>query len=261
MQPTVERSTTPKSATALPDFFEKLAAEDNTRRQRDVQLWREWKDSGEDPERFRPLLQQFKPLIRSQANRWAGNVEIPPAAVHAEFNKQFLHAMRTYDPNRGAALNTWAISNMRKATRFITTNQNTARIGERRVYKVGQFDAAVAELDQELGREPTSQEIADHMGWSEAEVVRLQTERRRTLLASGPGGDSAELFPSREAEVLRLVKFELAPEERLVYDYTVGEGGKPALRPGEIAQRLNMSPSKVTRLRNSITAKIDRYTR
>jgi DNA-binding MarR family transcriptional regulator len=44
-----------------------------------------------------------------------------------------------------------------------------------------------------------------------------------------------------------------------VHDYTRGLNGKPQLRPGEIARKLNMSPSKVTRIRNSISKKIEEH--
>ncbi len=67
------------------------------------------------------------------------------------------------------------------------------------------------------------------------------------------------LTPSRESEVLNMVRYELTPEELLVYEYTVGFGGKPLLRPGQIANKLNMNPSKVTRLRKSMAAKVDKY--
>jgi hypothetical protein len=76
-------------------------------KEKDFELWKTWKESGEDPNLFRPLLQQFRGLIRNKADRWARNVDLPPAVVHAEFNNQFLNAARTYDPHKGAALGTW----------------------------------------------------------------------------------------------------------------------------------------------------------
>lgn len=256
-----EPATTAESTALPPLDLHELAKFASREKDKDLELWSAWKDSGEHPDAMRPLLKQFRPLIRSQANRWAGNVEIPSSAIHAEFQKQFVHAMRTYDPSRGAALGTWAIGNMRKASRFIATYQNAARIGERRFYKVGKYEAALAELQEEFGREPSDLEVAERMGWSEFEVGRLRQEKRKAFISGMSLGqeDPGELLPSREGEVLHLVKFELSPEERLVYDYTVGDGGRPKLKPGEIARQLNMSPSKISRLRSSIAEKIGRH--
>jgi DNA-directed RNA polymerase specialized sigma subunit len=229
------------------------------RQQRDHELWNSWQKGGKKPDDLRPLLNNFRGLIRSRSNRWAGNVEIPPAAVHAEFNKQFMNALDTYNPKKGAALGSWVGTNLQKAQRWITQNQNTARIGETRVYKVGQFEAAKTRLDEELGREPNFHEIADHMGWSEKEVGRLDKELRRTHLSSMWESDPSQLEPSREKEVLNLLRFELKPQELLVYEYTIGSGGKQQLKPGQIAKKTGFSPSKVTRLRQAIDLKAKKF--
>jgi len=205
---------------------------------------------------MRPLLSNFRPLIRSKSNQFAGRVEIPPASVHAEFNKQFVRAVKTYDPNKGAALGTWVSTNLRKGQRWITAHQNIARIGEQRVYKVGRFNAAKSRLDEELGREPTTLELAEDLGMSEREVGTLRTEIRQANISSGFELDPVEILPSKEKEALRFVNYELTPEERLVKEYLLGENGRPELKQGQIAKKMGVSPSKVTRLKQSIAKKL-----
>jgi len=227
----------------------------------DFQLWKEWRDSGEDPDKLRPLMGQFRGMIRQGVNRWS-SIDMPPAVIQAEHNKQFLRALRTYDPEKGK-LGTWVGSHLKKAPqRFLTTYQNPARIVETRTgAKRGIFDSAVATLDDQLGREPTSQELSEHLSWSLPEVERAQAEGRKAFYTSGTpfGLDPATNMPSRATEIARFIKAELTPEESLVWEYTTGDGGKTQLKPGEIAIRLGMSPSKVSRLRNSITEKIKKY--
>lgn len=229
--------------------------------QEDFQLWKQWRDSGEDPDKLRPLMNQFRGMIRQGVNRWL-SIDMPPAVIQAEHNKQFLRALRTYDPDKGK-LGTWVGSHLKKAPqRFLTTYQNPARIIETRTgAKRGLFDNAVATLDDQLGREPTSQELSEHLGWSLPEVERAQAEGRKAFYTSSTpfGLDPATNMPSRATEIARFIKPELNPEEMLVWEYTTGDGGKPQLKPGEIAVRLRMSPSKVSRLRNSITEKIKKY--
>jgi len=240
--------------------LEKEAAKQD-RELRDLQLWDDWKKSQEDPDKLRPLLNQFRGMIRQNANRWS-SIDMPPAVIKAEHNKQFLRALRTFDPEKGK-LGTWVNGHLRKAPqRFLTTYQNPARIVETRTgARKGLFDNAVATLDDQYGREPTSQELSEYLGWPVAEVERAQSESRAALYTSSTpyGLDPATNMPSRATEIARFIKPELSPEELLVWEYTTGEGGKPQLKPGEIARQLKMSGSKVSRLRNSIAAKINKY--
>ena len=248
--------------TAVIDELDKDAARKDLEetKQRDVELYNSWKEGGKKPEDLRPLLSNFRPLIRSRANSWARRADLPPAFVQSEFTDQFINALNTYNPNKGTALGTWVTTNLRKAQRSITKYQDPLRIQENRYYKLGQWDNAAATLEDQLDREPTTREMAEFLGWSEPEAGRMESEKRKALISSGfEAGDPTSFVPSREAEVLRLIRFELSPEELQVHDYTRGLNGKPQLRPGEIAQALNMSPSKVTRIRNSIAAKIEKH--
>jgi len=226
----------------------------------ELDLWKQWKQNNEHPDYLRPLLQSFKPLISSVANSWASRADLPPEAVHAEFKKQAVEAFRTYNPNMGAQLNTWVTRRMRKAQRWVSQYQDPLRIQENRYYQTGAWDNAKSLLDEQLGREPTTREMAEHLGWSEAEAGRMEMEKRRSTFSTGfEGYDQTSIMPSREAEKLRLIRYDLGPEELQVFDYTVGNNGKPQLRPGEIAKKLGISPSKVTRIRASIAKKLGEY--
>lgn len=245
--------------------FEKVSAksrEVTDRNTRDIELWDAWKKSNEDPDYFRPLLQQFRGMIRHRADRWARGIDMPEAVVRAEFNKQFLNAARTYRPDKGTALGSWVTTNLQKANRYLTTYQNPARIVETRSgHQKGLYDTAVSVLEDQFDREPSTQEISEYMGWSEAEVGRMQSESRKALYTSAyaTNFDPATHMPSRETEVLRLIKPVLTPKERTVYDYLLGEGGKPKLKPGEIAKAMNTSASTISRIKQSIAAKAKKY--
>jgi len=232
-------------------------------KEQELELWQQWKDGGEKPEDLRPLLQSFKPLIRKQAHQWVStaDVDIPPEAIHAEFNKQFLNAVQTFDPNRGTKLGSWVTTNLKKARRWVATYRHPAKMGEGRFYAAGRYDRSKAFLADQLNREPSTQEISDHMKMPVAEVARLESEKRKALPMSGWEYDPATISPSPEAEALRMAMYELSPEEQVVAEYTMGINGKPQLKAKDIASKMNVSQSKVSRLRNSITNKISKYLR
>jgi len=247
--------------------FEKVSADILKKRQQfEIEQWQKWKQSGEKPTELRPLLQSMRPLIKGQVNVFKGRVRnIPPAAIEAEFNRHAMTAFRSYDPNRGAKLSTHVRNHLQKAKRFVAANQNLGYIPEHRVWNIGEFKNAQSYLQEQLGRQPTSTELTEHLGWTPAEVGRMQKEMRADLPASGfvdaqgQSTDPGQFLPSREREVMNLIGYELSPEEKLVYERTYGVGGQRAQTPGQIAKSLKFSPSKVSRLRKKIAGKIQQH--
>jgi DNA-directed RNA polymerase specialized sigma subunit len=64
---------------------------------------------------------------------------------------------------------------------------------------------------------------------------------------------------NRSEEILRAVYFELGPEEKVVYEHTVGYGGKKPLTVTELAKKLGTSPSNIVRTKHKIAVKIKKY--
>lgn len=243
--------------------LEKYASEQD-RRKKDLELWKQWDASGRKPEKLKPLLNSFRGLINSESSKFKGSVPLPPASIDAEFKKQFVNSIHSYNPNLGVPLHSHVYrSGFSKAKRFIATYQNPIRVPENRIFgKLAEFKRERARLADILDREPTSLELSDHLKWPLAEVERMEQELVSVVPSSVFETDPTSMESGREAEVMKLIRYELTPEEQLVYDYTFGEGGKPRIdRAGEIARRLNMTPSKVSRIRKRITDKIQRYLR
>lgn len=228
--------------------------------QKEIGLWKTWKDNGMKHEDVRPLLSSLRPLINKEANRWAIQRDIPPAAIRAEFTNHAVKALETYDPNR-SALNTHIRNYMKKAQRFVTTYQNVARIPETRIYNIGKFNTAQQNLEEQFGRSATQLELADHLQWSPRTVATFQKEQRKGLLSSkAPGGEDPTVFiPSAHKEILRLLPYDLDPDERAVFEHLYGINGKARLTPGEIAVKLNMSAPKVSRIKLDIAKKFKSY--
>jgi DNA-directed RNA polymerase specialized sigma subunit len=248
---------------AIDDFFEFEKEADTRRAEKDFTLWQDWNDQGRTPDAIKPLVQQFKPLVMKRANVYAGkNPNVPPEAVRTEFMNQAIKAFETYDPNRGAALGTHVNWQLMKGRRFIATyGSGLGRIPENRSYKVREFTDARDELTDRLGREPTALELADQLKWPVKQIGAMELEVRREVPSSLLQADTMSIKPSRDAEIARLIQYELNPEELLVMEHLLGLNGKPQLKPGDIASRLSMTPSKVSRIKLNIANKIKAYER
>lgn len=241
------------------DKFSAKKPSKQERRQRDLELWNQWDQNGRRKEDMGPLFTQFRGMIHSKSREWTGLTEIPPVAVKAAFNAQFVNAVNSFDPSKGT-LHTWVGSNLQGGNRWLKKHQNIARIPETRSgAKIGQFKSTRAHLDEALGREPTTFEMAESLGWSPKEVSLLESELRQSHVRSGFEIDPLDIMPSKEKEAIHNVYYDLDPEEQLVYDYTLGAHGKQELRPTQIADKLGISKSKVSRLRDRIMGKLKNH--
>lgn len=225
------------------------------RRQAELDLWRKWKESGEQPEHMEPLLNSLQPLVHQRLRQFRG-VPIQPEVLQAEGNRLVITGLRKFDPSK-AQMHTYLTTQLKGVSRYAKQHQNLSRIVEERAGQIGAYQRAMATLSEQLDRAPTAQEIADHMMVDVVTVSRIQGEFRQDLLASGALEDPFVDETPRSREVLRLIPYELNPTEMQVFEYLTGYGGKPKLSStGDIAKRLGWSDSKVSQVKNSIAQKI-----
>ncbi|MFW9801202.1 MAG: sigma-70 domain-containing protein [Candidatus Thorarchaeota archaeon] len=231
------------------------------RAEKELQMWHDWNNSGRQPEKIRPLIHSLQPLIRNRSKIFENKIrDIPPAVINSEFQRQVVNALETFDPNRNVKMSTYITKRLKKANRFITTYQNPARIIETRVYNITKIRNAEDILQQKYGRPPTAHEIADYTQMPVNDVQTLQTEVRRTFpIGQFGASDPAVFTPSRSKEIMKLLPYDLTPEENSVFEYIHGIGGKPMLGTGDIAKKLNISAPKVSRLKKSIADKWSTY--
>ncbi len=229
------------------------------RAENDLKLWNQWNDNGRKPKDLVPLLNAFRPMIKYETSKFSSNVELPPAAIQGEFTKQFVKAVETYKPDRGSALGSWVTLSMRKGHRWITQRQNTVRIAENITSKITDYNNAVTQLTFALGRPPNDQEIAEKLKLSVAAVGRIRSQQRKDFIGSTLVQDPSNNMYSKEKEILRMLPYDLTPDELFVYEHLRGLNGKRVLSGAEIAKVMNTSPAKISRLRASIERKARVY--
>jgi len=249
----------------LDDFLETVMAKEaapskeklrETQKQ-ELQLWHTWHTGGRKPEHLKPLLDSYKPLLEMRAKSWKGNVELPTSTIDKEFQRHFVNAVKTFNPERGVKLNTWVDHNLKKAGRYMRTYQNMGKIPEGQIAKITEFKVAQEHLTNQLGHEPDTHSLASHLGWSPKRVERMHKELRKDLPTSQFKHDPADFLHPRELEAIKLMQYDLTNEERAVYEYTFGMNGKPQLQPGQIAKITKINGPKVSRIRNKLRGKLE----
>ncbi len=226
----------------------------------ELEHWQRWKDGGEHPEDLKDLLHSLQPLIRHRMRAYHGRVRlIPDAAIEAEFNIRAVEALKSYKPDRGATIATHVYRYLEKAKRFIAENQNVGRIPENRVYKIRQYQKVRNDILEDTGKIPSVAELAKKLNWSVAETDRLDSELRNDLTSQGFENDPYSVIPSKSEEVLRLFKYELAGNERTVYEYLTGQDRDRMTSTGAIARKMGIPDYQVSRIKDGIQRKLQRH--
>jgi RNA polymerase sigma factor (sigma-70 family) len=245
----------------LDDFIEQYVKVAETKQQdlgatkkREIDLWHAWNTGGRKPEDLKPLHKSFEPMISRASRQFTNRVEIPTSAIKHEFNKQFVNAVKTFNPDKKTQLSSWVTTHLRRGIRFVKTYQNTGKISEQQSALISKYDQTKQDLTDRYGYEPDTHLIAEHMKVPVKKIVQLQKERRADIPTSSLPFDPAEMLRPKEIEAIRILQYDtsLTPKERTVYEYTYGLNGKPMLKPGEVAKAVKLSPSKVSRIRNKL---------
>lgn len=229
------------------------------RAQQDLELWRKWKSDPSD-DNLLPLMERLQPLVTQTVNRWSA-APVPTPAIRAMANVNLKKAINTYDPSKGASLATYATWHLKKTGTFVHRYQNVGRMPDHRIERISEFNLAKDELTEKLGHQPDAKTLADHLGakWSINEVARMERELQKDFIASQ--SDQTDLLTqpisAKELDMARYILDDLeSPEERLVYEYTMGLNGKPKLSAQEIAARMGKSGPWVSRVRGKIDKKL-----
>lgn len=139
-------------------------------RSKDLELWQQWKDTG-SKQHLGKLIDQLSPLIYHEVQRASGS--LPTSALAAEAKKWTVKAVSTYDPSKGTTLSTHVMNYLPKVRRLNYKYQNAVRLPENMQLKFHEYNKALTDLTEELGRDPNPEELAKRLGWSKPHVVKF----------------------------------------------------------------------------------------
>lgn len=225
------------------------------RKKFELDTFSQWKRTG-DVKHFQDLYGSMKNLVHDAARRAAYGSNLPESAHRAYAAQAFFDALRTYDPKGGAALQTHVFNSVQnKVKRLNYMYSNMGHMPEPRMQRVGLYQAELGNLRSELNREPNAHELADRLSWGVSDVQKIQTELRKDL-AMDEGTEDLALFESnKDEEHLSYLYFDLGAQEKVVYEYLYGKGGKPRMVKANgkidydgISRRMGISSSKARQL-------------
>ena len=205
------------------------------------------------------------------------NLGLPLLDVIAEGNVGLMTAVDRFDPAKGAKLSTYAAWWIRQAIKRALSNQGkTIRLPVHLGDKILKMRRVALQMSEELGREPTDDELAEEIGIASEKIAQLKTASIRPASLDAPVSDDeltefGESVADQEAgtpfELLRDKDLqnevgglldELDDREKKIISQRFGfEGGKRKTLQ-EIGRRLGVSRERIRQLENIALAKLRR---
>lgn len=210
-------------------------------KQTDLELWKTWKQT-QNPSDLNKLLDNLKPLIYRETSKWQSSM--PVASLESKGRLLAADALQTYSPDRGANVGTHVASRLRKLSRSVYPYQNIARLPENVQLKYNTFNIAQANLNEELGREPTVEELADHLMWNTKTVANFQKNFGRSEFVESAG--LAQDSSSAESLLVDFFYRDLPPADKLLFESITGYGGKPVLSNTKLIQKYGITQGQLS---------------
>jgi RNA polymerase primary sigma factor len=118
------------------------------------------------------------------------NLGLPVLDLVSEGNIGLMKAVERFDPAKGGKLSTYAAWWIKQSIKRALANQSkTIRLPVHLVDKISKMNRVSSQMSEELGREPTDDELAEEVGLSPRTVSQLKTVAIRPSSLNAPIGD------------------------------------------------------------------------
>jgi DNA-directed RNA polymerase sigma subunit (sigma70/sigma32) len=169
--------------------------------------------------------------------------------IRSRARKMTMDAVRTFDPNRGVRLTTHVTNHLQGLRRASRQQQQFLKVPERASMEQAYMKRMEAELGENLGREPSTIELADYSALPVSKIARLRKYVPGVAESSLPEdiGSMGRFDPrQRTLKIAEMLHEELPERDQKILEWSLGLHGSNPISNLEISSRLGVTPGAVS---------------